>query len=319
MHERTERGIALLLVLWVMTVLMVIVLSFSFITRTETQATVSFKEGIQKRFIAEAGIERGIAETFYRRVNKGQPQGLLEGMEVWKTDGTPYSDNFGDGYYTVSIMDESGKFNINTMNDANAIILKQLLTNLGVGDEDVDTIVDSILDWKDADDLRRLNGAESDYYMSLPNPYKAKNANFDTLEELLLVKGVTPQILYGDGEKKGLIEFITISPGTGDKINVNAASKELMAAVPGMTPELADAIIAMRQDKEIMGVNEIPGFPQQSQLYLLPVISNSFSIEAVGYKGTEKTGHPIKATIFIESNNKFSYLSYKSPAKVAHE
>ncbi len=46
--------------------------------------------------------------------------------------------------------------------------------------------------------------------MSLPNPYKAKNANFDTLEELLLVKGMTSEILYGNKEKKGIIDLLTI-------------------------------------------------------------------------------------------------------------
>ncbi|MDP2753256.1 MAG: DUF559 domain-containing protein, partial [Nitrospirota bacterium] len=55
----SPKGIALLLVLWVLTILMVISLSFSFMARTETYSTLSFKEGIEKKFIAEAGIERG--------------------------------------------------------------------------------------------------------------------------------------------------------------------------------------------------------------------------------------------------------------------
>ena len=73
-----------------------------------------------------------------------------------------------------------------------------------------DIIVDSILDWIDTDDLHRLNGAESDYYQSLPNPYKAKNGRLDTLEELLLIKGMSPDILFGTKEQKGLIHFVTI-------------------------------------------------------------------------------------------------------------
>src|SRR4030043_741794 len=234
----SQKGIALILVLWVLTILMVIVLSFSFMARTETYSTLSFKEGLEKKFLAEAGIERGIMEIFYRNMYKNQPL-VLEGGEVWKTDGTSYKAQTGDGYYTVRIIDESGKVDINRVS---GVVLKNLLINSGVQEEEVDTIVDSIMDWKDPDDLHRLHGAESDYYMSLPNPYKAKDANFDTLEELLLVKGMTPEILYGDGKKKGIINFLTINSKTS-QININAAPKEVLTSIPGITPEFADTII----------------------------------------------------------------------------
>src|SRR5262249_46209370 len=59
-------------------------------------------------------------------------------------------------------------------------------------------IVNSILDWIDPDDEPRANGAEDDYYQSLTPPYHCKNAALDSLEELLLVKGVTAQLLFGD-------------------------------------------------------------------------------------------------------------------------
>jgi len=196
----TEKGIALLIVLWVLTILMVIVLSFSVMARTEIYSTMAFKGGIERKFITEAGIERGITELFYREFYKNQTV-ELEGREVWKTDGTPYEAQIGDGYYTVKILDESGKVDINT---ASELVLKNLLINAGVKPEEADIIVDSIMDWKDGDDLHRLHGAESDYYMSLPNPYRAKDDKFDTIEELLLVKGMTADILYGGGGKKGL-------------------------------------------------------------------------------------------------------------------
>ncbi len=105
----------------------------------------------------------------------------------------------------------SGKISLNALTDISGIILKNLLVNQGVSPEDADTIVDSILDWKDADDLHRLHGAESDYYLSLPNPYKAGDVPFETLEVLALVKGVTPEILYGTEKKRGIIHFLTLS------------------------------------------------------------------------------------------------------------
>jgi general secretion pathway protein K len=313
----SQKGIALLLVLWVLTILMVIVLSFSFMARTETHSTLFFKEGLEKKFIAEAGIERGIMELFYRSVYKNQTL-IIEESEVWKIDGTSYSAPIGDGRYTVSVMDESGKVDINTASD---IVLKNLLINAGIQGEEVDTIVDSIMDWRDPDDFHRLHGAESDYYRSLPNPYSAKNAKFDALEELLLVKGMTSEILYGyasGGEKRGLINFLTVNSKT-NRININAAPKEVLMAIPGMTPEIADIIIEYRETKEIVNIEEI-GIPGETYTPMKPYISiegtNTFTLESVGYKGSEKGGYAVRATVNIAGNNEYTYLYYKSPASI---
>ena len=311
----SENGIALLLVLWVLTILMVIVLSFSFMTRTETHATLSFKEGIEKQFLAEAGIERGIMEIFYRMQNIGM-QTIMEGMEVWKIDGTVYNGDMENGHYIVRITDESGKIDINAISDANADLLRNLFKNLELEDEEVNTIVDSMLDWKDADDLYHLNGAETEYYMSLPNPYKAKNANFDTIEELLLVKGMKSELLYGNGEKRGIIDFLTVHSGR-NVININAAPKEVLMAIPNMTPEIADAIIDFREDKEIKSIGEISAILGGNYSLMAPYIStggsNVFTIDASGNKGDKNSSFAIRATVTITGNNKYTYVYYKVP------
>lgn len=307
----SQRGIALLTVLWVLTILMVIVLSFSLIARTETYATLSFKEGIERKFMAEAGIERGIMELYYRNLYKNQTV-ELEGREIWKTDGTPYSSQIGNGVYLVRIRDESGKIDINAAND---LVLKNLFVNLGVQPDDADVIVDSIMDWRDPDDLHRLNGAENDYYRSLPNPYDAKNAKFDTLEELLLVKGITHAILYGSGEQKGAVDFLTIHAKTS-RINVNAATKEALMAIPGMTPEVADAIISFRETKE-MNSQDFMGIVGENYNFMLPYITTSgtstFTIDASGHTANAEGGYAIRATIMISSIDQYTYLYYKSP------
>jgi general secretion pathway protein K len=307
-----KKGIALLMVLWVLTILMVLVLSFSYMTRTETYATLSFKEGTEKKLLAEAGIERGILEIFYRRANRGQAI-ILEGSEVWKIDGTTYKDRLGEGEYSVRITDESGKIDINAITDGpTADILRKLFQNLGVEETDANIIVDSILDWKDADDLYHLNGAESEYYMSLPNPYKAKDANFDTLEELLLVKGMTSEIFYGNEEKKGIIDLLTIHSGQS-KINVNSAPKEVLMAIPGITPEIADSIISFREHDEIKNAGDA-GIPPESVRYIIFQDSYTYTIDSSGIKGNAKTGFNIRATVKIEGGNNYRYLYYKSPA-----
>lgn len=309
--EIAEKGIALLMVLWVLTILMVLVLSFSSMTRTETFAISSFKEGTEKKFLAEAGLERSILELFYRNANKNQAI-ILEGEEVWRIDGRPYKTQIGEGEYSVRITDESGKININMISDANADILRNLLKTLGVEEEEGNTIVDSILDWKDADDLHHLNGAESDYYMSLPNPYKAKDANFDTLEELLLVKGVTSEILYGDNEKKGLIDLLTVYSGTR-RINLNAAPREVLMAVPGITPEIADSVISFREHDEIKSAGDV-GISPESAGYVTFKDSNIYTIDSAGIKGNPKTAFDVRAKVVVQGSNNYRYIYYKSPA-----
>jgi len=271
-HRLNHDGIALLMVLWILAILSVIALTFSYMARTETISTISFKENLEEKFLAEAGIERGIAELFYRTHYRDQ-QIEFEGTEVWKTDGTAYVSQLGNGFYTVSIVDDSGKVDINEASD---VLLRNLFLNAGVEAGETEIIVDSILDWRDQDDLHRLNGAENGYYQSLPNPYQAKNGNFDTVEELILVRGMTYEILYGDGKKKGIFDLLTVHAET-DTININSAPREVLMTIPGMTPEIADQLISIRETHEISGIDAIPGVPPETLASMEPYISTDES------------------------------------------
>jgi general secretion pathway protein K len=318
--KSSQKGIALLIVLWVMMILMVTVFSFSVMTRAETYGTLAFKEGVEKKFLAEAGIERGIMEMIYRSVNQNQTVTLV-GKEVWKLDGTAYTVDMGGSGYVIRIIDDSGKISLNSLTDASGIIVKNLLINQGVSPENADIIIDSILDWKDADDLHRLNGAESDYYLSLPNPYKARNTPFETLEMLILVKGVTSEILYGTDKKKGIIHFLTLY-STMSQININAAPKEILAALPGMTAETADRIMELRALAEIRGIDDIKDIIGSSYSQMAPYVSfapgstsAAYTVEATGYKGDQKKGYSIRATVTFDSLQQYRYVYYKCPVE----
>ncbi|MGO9614124.1 MAG: general secretion pathway protein GspK [Dissulfurispiraceae bacterium] len=311
----SQKGIVLLLVLWVLTILMVVVLSFSFTTRTETLSTLAFKERTQEKFLAEGGLHRGIMELYYLNANRTMNV-PLEGMEVWKTDGTFYTGQIGSGNYAVRIMDETGKIDINMVPD---VVLKSFLLNFGVQEEQANIIVDSVMDWKDADEDTRLNGAESAYYMSLSTPYHSKNANFDTVEELLLVRGITPTLLYGDKTQKGIIDFLTVNSFV-NKINIAAAPKEVLMAVPGMTSEIADSIISARQGQgqaltqNIQGA--IGGSYQAMAQYVSLAGANTYTIDAIGYQADRKKGYAIRATVLLNRDSTYSFVYYKSPAEI---
>jgi general secretion pathway protein K len=257
-------------------------------------------------------------ELFYRNANKNQMT-AIEGSEIVRIDGRKYDGELGDSTYSFSITDESGKININTLTDANGIILNNLLVNLGISGEDASTIVDSILDWKDADDLHRLHGAEDTYYQALPVPYKAKNGKLDTLEELLLVRGMTPEILFGSGSRPGLINFLTVY-SKGPAINLNAAVKEVLMALPNVTPSMADRILEFRETAELRGQQDIIAIIGDVFATIAPFVgfteSNMYTIEGRGLKKDEKRGYAIRAVMSIEGRNQHRYLYYKSPSDV---
>jgi general secretion pathway protein K len=317
--SNNQSGIALLIVLWVVVLLLTIALSFSVMARTEIFSTLTFKEQMENRYLAETGLQRGIVELFYRAANKNR-QALFVEEKIFRTDGTTYIGKLENGSYKLSMTDESGKININTLTDSSGIVLNNLLVNLGIEKETADTIVDSILDWKSPTGLHRLHGADSSYYSSLPNPYKAKNANFDNLEELLLVKGVTPDILYGNVQRPGLIRFMTIY-GNSTRININAAAPELLKAIPFISADAVQKIIVLRSADNTEAAAELQallagGDSAKMSPYIIATDSNIFAIEVSGYRENEKRNYALRAIVGIEANGNYTVLSYQSPADI---
>jgi general secretion pathway protein K len=317
--SNNQSGIALLIVLWVVVLLLTIALSFSVMARTEIFSTLTFKEQMENKYLAEAGLQRGIVELFYRAANKNKQASFVE-EKIFRTDGTTYIGKLENGSYKLSMTDESGKININTLTDSSGIVLNNLLVNLGIEKETADTIVDSILDWKSPTGLHRLHGADSSYYSSLPNPYKAKNANFDNLEELLLVKGVTPDILYGNVQRPGLIRFMTIY-GNATRININAAAPELLKAIPFISADAVQKITVLRSADNTEAAAELQallagGDSAKMSPYIIATDSNIFAIEVSGYGENEKRNYALRAIVGIEANGNYTVLSYQSPADI---
>jgi general secretion pathway protein K len=314
-----QSGIALLIVLWVVVLLLTITLSFSVMARQEIFSTLTFKEQLENRYLAETGLQRGIVELFYSAANKNKQAFFVE-EKILRTDGTTYIGNLDNGSYKLSMTDESGKININTLTDFSGIVLNNLLVNLGIEKETADTIVDSILDWKSPTGLHRLHGADSSYYSSLPNPYKAKNANFDNLEELLLVKGVTPDILYGNSQRPGLIRFLTVY-GYANKININAAAPEVLRAIPFLSEDAVQKIITLRSADDAEAAAELQallvgGDAGKVSPYIINTDSNIFAVEVSGYREDEKKYYPLRAIVYIQAGGNYTILSYQSPADI---
>src|SRR5439155_21722430 len=124
---------------------------------------------------AIAGFERRLddflSQSSGRELQQGQKSSDL-------FDGSWREQNLGGGVYRVRLIDERGKININRGDEA---ILRRIFTNLGIEEPRRSILGDSIMDWRDPDDLHRVNGADNDYTLSLNPPYTAKNAFLDTV------------------------------------------------------------------------------------------------------------------------------------------
>jgi general secretion pathway protein K len=241
-HSRArgaQRGIALILVLWIVTLLTVIAGSFSFSMRTEALAARNQVSLAQARTLADGAVYRAIYEASrpLRPINANAPPGATQ----WRIDRGAYMQawQFADAVLSVSLTDESGKIDLNTAPDA---LLKNFLKVVGeLDDQRAEQLLEEILDWRDADDLRRPNGAEEADYRAAGRSYKPVNAPFDTVGDLQRVLDMTPA-LYAK-----LAPSLTVySRASG--INAAAADRPVLLSVPGATPEAVDAYIAQRRD-----------------------------------------------------------------------
>ncbi|MEW6077237.1 MAG: hypothetical protein AB1724_05470 [Thermodesulfobacteriota bacterium] len=265
---KNQRGIALFLVLWVMALLTVIAGEFCHAVRTEVNVTRNFKEGTEAYYIAVAGVSWAVGELVMDDLTRGVEQMPGGGGEPagdrrrFNVDIPPVP--YGNGRFKVEKENESGKVNLNR---AGVPLLRMMLNGFSISQETRDIIVDSILDWRDKDGLRHVNGAENEYYLALPEPYQCKNGDFTTIEELLLVRGVTPEIFYGGlremvsvyQEMEKRVEEGTLRRYEADfhRININAASPRMLRSFPGMTEEAVRAIIAFREKKDFQSLPEV--------------------------------------------------------------
>jgi len=328
---RNEKGIALFLVLWVLTLLSVIAGEFCFAMRTEVNMTRNFKGQTEAYYIALAGINRAIGEliknevippktSFPKIVGKEEEPVDEEKDNRWRINVDIPPVPYGEGQFEVRIGNERGKININGANEA---LLKMMLKGFNLEAQQESIIVASIMDWRDKNDLHRLNGAEDDYYKSLPEPYECKNGDFDSVEELLMVRGVTPEIFYGglkdivtvykppDRKKRVSGGYRVIRPNF-NAININAASKKVLLALPSMTDELAQEIMNYRKNLDFRTLSEVsslvgPDVYKDIAPYITLEISPFYSITSVGKVEGSKILQGVMALIVINKGLKKGY------------
>lgn len=237
---RRQRGVALVIVIWATVILAVIASSFIVERRSEAMVVSNSVSMARAEVAANAGVHRALHDLY---------RGNLP--DVWRRDGTPHEWSFEGVPVRIVIRDESAKIDINTASDP---LLRGLLVSVGLRDDEAAALLDAILDWRDADSLKRANGAEEADYAAAGLTYKPGNAPFQAIEELQLVLGMRPDLYRRIAP---LITVYSRLPG----INPAIASREVLLAIPGITAEVVDEYIARREEARSQGA-PLPALPQ---------------------------------------------------------
>ncbi|HXG52206.1 MAG TPA: hypothetical protein VNN77_12490 [candidate division Zixibacteria bacterium] len=314
---RDERGVALLVVLWIFIFLFVVAFDFSAAVREEGAAAGRYSEETAGYFLALAGFQQGLYELVHRPPGPVQGEKRSEGDLF---DGEWRERVLGGGSFRVRFVDEGGKININRVDEQT---LRRIFTHLGIEEPRRTILVDSIMDWRDPDDLHRINGAENEYYRSLSPPYTAKNGPFDTVEDLLWVRGMTAGLFYGtaeragpgeDVEKVGLRQIFTVD-STIDRVNLRTAPAEVLHALLGMPLEKSRAFVEERKklsDKTIGDLLPLLGMNAGDPALQMFVFTNPSvaSIEAEGRAGGVGVPRRIKAVVRPGGNRGFELVRW---------
>ncbi len=227
-----QLGVALILVLWVITLLTIMAGSFALSIRRESSVISSIRDGAEASSVASAGIV--IAQ-----------QMLLNPVrdERWLANGEVYSIEYADSEIRIQVYSEQGKININK---ANKKLLKNMIKYFSYEDdedEQAKKIADSILDWRDSNSSVRLDGAEKDEYADEGLQYEPRNKPFQSIEELQLVLGMESE-LY-----RNIEPMITIfsTKATPDE---NSASQEVLYILDAKTAEDQERDFESLQNKK---------------------------------------------------------------------
>lgn len=244
---RKERGFALLAVMLVLTLLAVVVTEFAFSMRLEASMVRSYRDGLLATHLAEAGVQQAIREVlsqaqitalaedgqvvFYRAV---PGQALPVRLPILPRIHVP----LGAGEFSYQITDETARLDLNSTGPER---LDRLLTALAVEKPQRDIINDSLQDWRDRDELHRLNGAESeDFYLRLPVPYRSRNSDIQDAAEILQIRGVTRELYFGTADRPGLGDLVTAV--SLNAVNLNTAAPSVLKALGLSDAESADVL-----------------------------------------------------------------------------
>lgn len=263
----TSRGIALVLVLWVLTLLTVMAVGMTAAQRTETALTENLIADARFRALADAAI----TYTVYNFIAPPPGEGLATGGKLgqanadlpppWLPNGAPRPWGFDGKRLTIAVSNEQSRINLN---QAPAEVLAALLKALGVEEEPAMAIADAISDFRDGDDLKLMHGAEDADYQEAGRALGAKDAPFVAVEELQQVLGVN-RALY-----RLLAPEVTVDT-TSRQVDQTFASAAVLAALQGIPLDQAAIQLQQRDEQALAGAPGTVAVNRGGPLYRIQV------------------------------------------------
>lgn len=285
--KASRRGSILVGMLWCLALVFVIVVGVLHSSHMELQVVKNHGDQIQAHYLALAGIEKAKAllhqdATTRKRAARNHSGELYDAPADFKEIG------YGRGTFSVirqGRADEGGGTKYGISDEESRLNLNQAsVTDFGKIYGLAPEIAAAIVDWRDGDQNTTPNGAEADFYLSMRPPYQPRNGPFETVRELLQVRGVTRDLLLGeDANGNGLLdpeendgnasappdnqdgvldagwsELLAVhSTGRNEdaagqaRVNVQSADESALTGVPGITTDIAKAIVSSRGQKQL--------------------------------------------------------------------
>lgn len=296
---RDRTGLALILVVTVISLLIAVTTQFARDTREELAASVSMRNFAAINAALSSGYNIAAA-VLKKDAAKSSATTLLDDWAELK--GADLQQFYSDLGLDVVVTDLSGRIQLNALAyggktaSATKIALRKLLLSGDLGEleeEQADLIIAAIIDWidKDGENSASFAETESGYYATLDPPYACKNDELERPEELLLIRGITKSLYYGTSSRPGLRDLVTVYNDDG-LININTAPKAVLRALGSDETEEIDAgtiekMLAFRAAEEnasALGVvswyKSVPEWPGDVTLQskLVAVTSSYFRI-----------------------------------------
>ncbi len=300
-----QQGLALIVVLWMLTLLMIMAGSFAMTMRRETAVLTNIKALTQATALAEAGINLAMVH-------------LLPTDEKlrWRSDSSLYEVPFEGGRIRIRVADESGKLDLNS-GDPN--MLRSMLGSLGLDEDQLNQLAAAIIDWHDPDDIQTPGGAEKEQYQQAGLQFTPSNKPFETVEELQMVLGMKPEYF------KQLEPLVTVFSHS-NSINPAKASREILLKFPSVTPEMVDAYIQQRADNARAGLPDVlPPWAKAgagaSQVFeivaeAMPVEGITGAVTAVVKRGPSRQKLPFSILKWQKSSIEHSLFSASEDSQV---
>ena len=245
-YDGGRRGGALLAVMWVAAILAAIAFSVANTVRAETERTATTGESVKAYYLATSGVERMLMYADWEFDNAEPP--------------SPHRTlTFPNGLAVVDVIPEASKLSLNTSPPQE---FERVLLALGVVPERARQIASAIADWRSGNPATLSEFDQ--YYLSLNPSFRARHASFEEIEELLLVKGMTPDLYYGtlvrDAQGRllpqaGFRDCVSVY-GSAGPLDANSVQPAVLAAI-GASPEAINAIVQRRHARPFKSIDEL--------------------------------------------------------------